>query len=532
MPPLTTATISPRKRGGLLFLLCFGVFMVYLDGTIVNVALPDMQQHFGVGMKGLQWVIDAYMLTFACLQLSSGAIGDAIGPRKLFLAGIAGFTLFSVLCAMAPSLGWLLAGRALQGVFGAVLIPLSLAMIRSMYDQPSARAKAIGIWAAVGGVALAAGPVLGGWLVERFAWQSIFWINLPVGVAVTLALVWVRGPSDVRQPRSLDPLGQLLFIAALALLAYGLIEGNAWGWGSARIAGTLIAAGVLLVGFVRWELRRREPLFPLSLFRHPIVAVASLANFLGFFGLYGVIFLLTLYWQNAYGLSPVETGTRFLSLTASIMLFSYLGGTLAPKLPPRFVIPLGMTFVAGSLAGLLLIGREGVGYGGYAWLLATLGLGISMCGSSSTVALMSAVPPERAGAASGLVNTFRQVSAVFGVALAGAIVSARIREAAPGALARLPLPDGAAERLAGQLESGALPREALAQLPAETREAVARETGRLFVDGMHASLLVAAAATIAGAAIVVLLFAAARRRSAAESLGGRPVGAAQPEARG
>ncbi|MBB6669877.1 MFS transporter [Cohnella nanjingensis] len=506
--------ISPRSRGWMLFFLCFGVFMVYLDGTIVNVALSDIQRHFDVGLKGLQWVVDAYLLTFACLQLSSGAIGDVLGPRKVFLAGIVGFTMFSVLCAMAPSLDWLLAGRAFQGVFGAVLLPLSLAMIRRLYDQPAARAKAIGIWSAVGGVALATGPVLGGWLVERFGWQSIFWINLPVGAAVTLALALMRGPAEQRQARGMDAPGQLLFIASIALLAYGLIEGNAWGWGSVRIAGTLGASAVLLLVFVLWELRRREPLFPLGLFRNPVVAVASLANFLGFFGLYGVIFLLTLYWQNANGLSPVETGVRFLSLTASIMVFSYIGGTLAPKLPPRSVIPLGMLFVAGSLAGLLLIGRDGVGYGGYWWALSLLGLGISMCGSSATVALMSAVSPERAGAASGLSNTFRQLSAVFGVALTGAIVSGHIRSAAPGALARLPLPDGAAERLSAQLESGSLPRDALAPVPAESREAVVRESGRLFVDGMHVSLIVAAAATLAGAAIVAALFIASRRRAA------------------
>jgi len=482
---------SAASRPGLtLLLIVFGVFLVNLDGTIVNVALPDIQASFGVGLRDLQWITDAYLLTFGCLQLAAGTIGDSIGHRRLFIWGVIGFTLFSFACAVSGEIGWLLAARALQGIFGAILIPVSLAMIRSLYEDPGRRAKAIGLWAGVGGVALAAGPVLGGWLVEAYGWESIFWINLPIGAIIAVALLATK--SEDRPPaqrRRLDIGGQLGFVAFIAFLAYGLIEGNARGWDSALIIGAFAASAVSLTAFIVWELRAREPMFPLRLFRNPVMTAAALVNFLGFFGLYAAIFLLTLFWQQAEGLSPIQTGVRFLSLTASIMVFSYLGSAWAPKFAPRLAIPLGSFVIAAALGGLMLLHADD-SYVSYAWALALLGFGVSIVGTSATVAVMGAVTPERAGAASGIVSTSRQTSAIFGVALAGAILASHIDASVPGM----------------SIEDSRL----------------------LFEEGMHRTMAVSAAASAAGGAIIALLLQIAARRKKAAATNDASLSGADP----
>ncbi len=475
------AQISRKQRGWFLFFLCFGVFMIYLDGTIVNVALPQIQIDMNVGLKQLQWVIDAYAITFACLLLTAGTIGDAIGHKKVFIAGLIGFTLSSALCAISPAMDILLIGRALQGIFGSLLIPVSLAVIRNTYEDPAERAKAIGIWAGLGGVALAAGPVIGGWLVDAQGWQSIFWINIPFGILVTIALLFNMKGSVARRTHSFDLLGQILFIACIASLTYALIEGNSLGWNSPAILLSFAVSGISLLLFALWELRHPNPLLPMNFFRNPIFIVVCMVNFFGFFGLFSVIFLLTLYLQNINGLSAIDTGVRFLSLTASIMVASIVGSSLAARISPRIMIPAGSLMVGAGLAALTNI-EAGSSYGSYWWALALLGIGVSLAGTSATVALMTSIAPERAGAASGIANTFRQISAVVGVALSGTLVSERMNSAS----------SSPSEPLTGLNETGA----------------------RLFVEGMHASLILAAIGSLACAiATLVILNRVSSRRT-------------------
>ncbi|WP_182300028.1 MFS transporter [Cohnella cholangitidis] len=477
---------SPR-RGWTLFILCFGVFMIYLDGTIVNVALPDIQSGMNVGLKQLQWVVDAYAITFACLLLAAGSIGDAIGHKIVFMTGMLGFTISSVLCAISDSMDVLLIGRALQGIFGSLLIPVSLAVIRSLYEDPAARAKAIAVWTALGGVALAAGPVVGGWLVDTQGWQSIFWINVPVGVLVSIALVFTMKGSRPKKTTSIDFFGQLLFIVGIASLAFGLIEGNSYGWGDSWIVASFAVSAASLFIFVIWEWRHPHPLLPLAFFRDRIFVVVCLINFTGFFGLFSVIFLLTLYLQNINGLSAVDTGIRFLSLTASIMIASFLGSTLATRLAPKIMIPLGSV-----IAGAALIALTGIeadrGYATYWWALSLLGIGVSFAGTSATVSLMTSMSPERAGMASGVANTFRQISAVVGVALSGSLITNQIRP---------------------------------------TSSASGNEHNRFgdamsFIEGMHSALLVAAICCIAGALIAFAILNGLPSRQAAAVAADKP----------
>ncbi|MGN9817982.1 MFS transporter [Streptomyces sp. SD11] len=502
-----------HSKGLLLSFVCFGVFMVYLDATIVNVALPEIQRDLNADLSGLQWVVDAYALAFACLLLTSGTVGDIIGRKRLFLAGLVGFTLSSVLCALAGSTQTLLLGRALQGVCGSIMIPVSLALVSATYTEPAARAKAIGIWAGIGGLALSAGPLVGGVLVDTVGWQSIFWVNVPIGVLATAVLA--RLLTENRGPRARRPdiVGQLLFVVTIAALAYALIEGNSQGWSSALIVGAFAASGVALVSFVLWELRQAEPMLPLKLFREPVVAVAGAVNFLSLFGLFAAIFLLTLQLQSVQGLSSIETGVRFLALTVPIMIASFAASVVAARTGPRAPIVGGSLLSAAGLYGLTVLEADS-GFGAYWWALALLGVGVSFTGAPATVALLGSVPPEQAGTASGISNTFRQVGAVFGVALAGALLLRHLRDALPGALAGVPMPQDAREHTYALLRDGDLSRADA--LPPALREPVLDAVGPVFADGMHLVTQVAAAGTLLGGLCALLLLGRGTGRVAAD----------------
>jgi EmrB/QacA subfamily drug resistance transporter len=490
------------RKGLLLAFLCFGVFMVYLDATIVNVALPDIQKDLSADITQLQWIIDAYTLTFACLLLTSGTLGDILGRKRLFLGGLVGFTLSSVVCALSGSIGVLLAARAVQGICGSIMIPVSLALVSAAYTEPAARARAIGIWAGLGGLALSAGPVLGGLLVDRYGWQSIFWVNLPIGVVAIAVLPRLLTENRGARGRRLDPAGQLLFIAAIAALAYAMIEGNNHGWGSAPIVGSFAGSAAALLLFVLWELRQADPMLPLGLFRNPVVVVAGTVNFLSLFGLFAAIFQLTLYLQSVNGLSTIQTGVRFLALTVPIMIASFVASVMAAKVGSRWPIVVGSVLSAGGLYGFTHL-EVGTGFGGYWWALVLLGIGVSLTGAPATVALLGSVPAAQAGTASGVSNTFRQVGAVFGVALSGALLLRRLGDGLPDALAGVPMPDAVRTRTVELLADGDLSR--VAQLPAGLRQPVLAAVGPVYVDGLHLMMNVAAVGTLAGG-LCALLF--------------------------
>ncbi|MET8099370.1 DHA2 family efflux MFS transporter permease subunit [Streptomyces sp. NPDC005236] len=504
-------TTAPGQRKGLLLaFLCFGVFMVYLDATIVNVALPDIQQDLSTDITQLQWIIDAYTLTFACLLLTSGTLGDILGRKKIFLAGLTGFTLSSVICALSHSIGVLLVGRTLQGVCGSIMIPVSLALVSAAYTAPAARAKAIGIWAGVGGIALSTGPVLGGVLVDHYGWQSIFWVNVPVGIIATVVLARLLTENRSPRKRRLDLVGQLLFITAIASLAYGLIEGNSKGWTSGIILGSFAGSVVTLLLFVLWELRHPDPMLPMSFFRSPIVVVAGIVNFLSLFGLFAAIFLLTLYLQSINRLSSIETGVRFLALTVPIMIASFAASIVAAKVGPRLPIAIGSVLSAGGLFGLTVL-EVGSGFGSYWWSLALLGVGVSFTGAPATVALLGSVPAEQAGTASGVSNTFRQVGTVFGVALAGALLLRHLRDAMPDALAGTDVPAQTQAKAVALLGDGDLSR--VAALPPGIRATVMEAVGPVYVDGMHLAMQIAGTGALVGG-LCALIFLKGRRPAA------------------
>jgi len=414
-------TSRPRL---VLALICVAAFLVYLDTSITPVAIPAINADLGAGATAAQWLLDAYTLAFACLLLTAGSLGDRVGRKTMLLIGTAGFTIASVGCAAAPDIGFLIGARGLQGVCAAAVVPLSLAVTSGLFADAKARATAIGVWGGTSGVALALGPLLGGALVEAWGWRSMFWINLPIGLVAFAGLLWSMpavAPTGGKRP---DLVGQLLFVLGGFAVTFALIEGHTYGWGR---MGVLAALGVVALGlFVWWELRTREPMLPPRLLKVPAVAVACAVNFLGLFGLYAVLYLVTVYLQDVVGLSALGTGLRFLALFGFLGAMAICASAVVARLGTRNTMIAGLVCIAVGLAGLTLL-ETGVGYFGYGRAFVLLGVGIPLSGGVVAIqAMMGAVPTELGGTASGTMNTFRQFGAVFGVALAGILPSATV----------------------------------------------------------------------------------------------------------
>jgi DHA2 family methylenomycin A resistance protein-like MFS transporter len=513
-----------RGHGALLTFVCAGIFVVYLDSTVVNVALPKIQADLGGGVAQLQWIVDIYALAFAALLLTSGAIGDILGRRRMFLIGLVGFTAASVACALATSVEALLVARAVQGAAGSGLIPISLALITQLYTDPARRAKMIGLWAGIGGLALAAGPVIGGTLLDHYSWQSIFWINVPIGVVAIGALFRLLPRTQTPMRQSLDPLGQLLFIAAAGSFTYGLIEGNARGWTSPLIVACFAGAAVTLAGFLWWQARNPQPLLPLVFFRDRVFAAACAVNFLGIFGLFSVIFLMTLYLQTINGLTPIQTGVRFLALTVSIMVASAVAPAVAKRFGTRLAIIAGSVCTVAGCLGLTRL-EVGSSFGSYGWALILLGVGVSLCGAPATIALLATVSADRAGTASGVSNTFRQIGGVFGVAMAGAVVLRHLRSSLTPAVQALPLPAGTRQSLLDAIGRGDV--APLRVLPEPLRQDMIGRAAQEFVNGMHGAVVVAALGGLVSA-VVALIWLRAPRTPAAAAPDGTPGTAGVP----
>src|SRR6266545_1389288 len=441
-----------------LALSCLALFIVLLDMTIVNNALPSIQRQLNTSLSGLQWIIDAYALVFASLLLTTGSLSDRQGRKRWFLIGLAVFTAGSALCGLAPNIGVLVAARALQAVGGAALSPASLSLLTNAFPDPRERAQAIGIWAGVSGLSLSAGPLIGGALVDGPGWRWVFFVNLPVGlVAFVGALRFVR-ESVNPQPRRLDLAGQLLGIGTLATLVYALIEGGSHGWTS----------GLILAMFT--------------------VAALDLIAFLTFFSLIGFTFFNTLYFQEIRGYSAFHAGLLGLPATLAIVVMAPLAGRLAGARGPGLPIAIG-TAMAGSALLLLLGLRLDTVYGSIWWVFALFGGGLGLVFAPTAASAVAGLPPSQAGLASGMLNTSRQVGGAVGIALLGAVFSSRFRGALPPEI----------RARAGGVNGGF-------QTIAPT---VRRVVGEAFISGLHAGYLLAVSTLLA-----VTLLAAFRTRPA------------------
>ncbi|WP_458337259.1 MFS transporter [Streptomyces sp. 372A] len=408
----------------LLTVTCLGQFMVLLDNTIVGAALPDVQHGLHLQLTGLQWIVDAYVLLVAMLLLSGGIFADRFGRKRVYLTGVAVFTAASVVCSLAPSLGWLIAGRVLQGIGAAALSPASLALLAAAYPAPQERVKAIGLWAGLSGVGLAAGPVGGGVLTEAFGWPAIFLVNLPIGAALLLA--GRRHLEEARNPNApaIDIPGTVLSVLGVGTLTYGLIEGGARGWTSPVILGSLAVAVLLLAAFVAVEARRRAPMLPLRLFRERLFTVSNAAMAVVGFALTGSSFFFSQFFVYVQGSSILSAGLQTLPTSLAMVLVSPYAGRLAARHGFRVVVTAGLALAG---LGLLALGKvhADTGYGNVWWRLAVVGVGFALTMSPLTGAAIQAVSPQEGGLASGISSTTRQIGAVLGVAVLGAVVRAR-----------------------------------------------------------------------------------------------------------
>jgi EmrB/QacA subfamily drug resistance transporter len=492
--------------------VALGVFMLLLDITIVNVALPDIQKQLHASLSDLQWVIDAYALSLAALLLTAGSLADRLGRRIVYAAGVAIFTAGSLLCGVAQSPVFLSLARAGQGVGGAVMFATSLALLAQTF-RGNERGVAFGVFGAITGIAVAIGPVLGGAITSGLSWRWIFFVNVPLGVVViALTMLQVEESRDPRASRP-DWLGFVTFSAALGGLVYGLIESNAHSWGSGRVLGSIVTGLGLLAAFVAVELRQRRPMFDLSLLRNPTFVGGLISAFAISASAFAVLTFIVLYLQNLLGYSAIGTGLRLLALTGAIFLTAGVAGRLTAKVPTRLLIGPGFLLIGGGL--LLMRGISGSS----SWthllpglIVAGVGAGLVNVPLASTA--VGVVDPARAGMASGINATFRQVGIAAGVAALGSIFATQIRTGVISRLAGTHLAQDA-HSIAHSVAAGHA-AQAIASAPPGVRGQLAAASTASFAGALNVILLIAALIAFAGAAGALALI---RQRDFVEAPG-------------
>jgi EmrB/QacA subfamily drug resistance transporter len=404
--------------------LCFALFMIMIDNTVVNVALPAIKSDLGITTSELEWTVAAYALTFASLLLTGGKLGDLLGRRLIFTIGLTVFTLSSLACGLASTAPELIGARAVQGVGAALMMPATLSIISATF-APRERGTAIGIWAGVSAMALAIGPLLGGIITEHISWNWIFFINVPIGVlAVIAAITVVPESKDMSHEQRLDLPGLVSSGIGLLALVYALIEANTYGWSSPRIVALFIVAAVALTAFVVLEMHQRLPMLDLSLFKNGTFAGANLVAILVTLAMFGIFVFFPIYMQSFRGWSPTQAGAALLPWTLMIVIFAPIAGKLSDRLGSRWLMAGGMTTVA---VCCLLLSRISLTSSFWEMFPAFIlgGLGMSFVMTPMSAAAMGAVSVDKAGVASGVLNTFRQVGVALGIGIMGAIITNR-----------------------------------------------------------------------------------------------------------
>lgn len=415
--------LTKRHRYLVLGICCLSLFLVSIDNTIVNVALPSIRTDLNASVSGLQWIIDAYTLVLASLLMLGGSSADRFGRKKFFMIGTVLFVLGSLLCSVAPSLGWLVAFRMVQAVGGTMLNPVAMSIITNTFTDPKERAGAIGVWGGVVGISMAAGPLIGGALVTSAGWQSIFWVNVPIG-AVALFMTWKFVPeSKAAHARRFDPVGQVLMIVLLAGVVFTIIETPTKGWSSPTILATATVAVMSLVAFLYAESRQTEPLVELNFFRSVPFSGATIIAVCSFASLGGFLFLNTLYLQNVRGYSPLHAGLYTLPMALMTLILAPISGRLTGSRGPRTsLVVAGIGFIV-SAALLTRLGPD-TSFAFLAVPYIVFGIGFGMVNAPITNTAVSGMPRSQAGVASAIASTSRQVGQSLGVAVVGSIVTA------------------------------------------------------------------------------------------------------------
>ncbi len=477
-----------NRRWWTLGAMCFALFMIMLDNTVTNVALPSIQRDFDASLSALEWTINAYTLTFAVLLVTGGRLGDIFGRRLMFLTGVSIFAIASATIGFAPTDGWLVASRALQGVGAALMMPATLSIITNAFP-PAERGQAIGIWAGVSAIALAIGPLVGGWLTEDVSWRAIFFLNLPVAAgAIAITLFAAEESRDDTVDRRIDYPGIAALTAGLSALVLGLVEGNSWGWGSPAILGLFALSVVALAAFAWIETRSPAPVVDFAFFRSRQFFGANAVAFMVTFAMFAMFFFLALYMQNILGYSPLETGVRFLPSTLLVMIAGPISGRLSDRIGPRWLMTGGLLLIAIAMAWQSRVGTH-TSYGFLLPAFMIMGAGIGLVMSPMSAAAMNAVDRTKAGVASGTLSMSRMVGGTFGVAALGALVAAVGRNDLEQSLPNVATP--MRDKLVDGLGSGAGLQGASPHVHAAVNSA--------FVDALSTGLLVSAGAALIGA---------------------------------
>ncbi len=493
-----------ERKWWTLIAVSVATFMLLLDITVVNVSLPSIRADLGASFTDLQWVVDAYALTLAALVLTAGSLADRLGRRRVFAAGLGVFSIASLLCALAPDPTFLNAARAFQGIGGAAMFAVSLALIAQEFPAGRERGTAMGIYGASIGAAVAVGPLVGGALTDSLGWQSVFYLNVPIGIAAIAVTYWkLRESRDPRSTR-IDWGGVATFSGALLLLVFALVRGNDEGWGSTLIVAMLTGAAVLMAAFVAVERRAAEPMLPLELFKLPSFTGVQIAAFALSGSAFALFLYLTLYLQNYLGYSPFEAGLRYLPITIASFMAAPVAGLLLSRVPARLLLSGGL-----AAAGVGLLLQAGV-HANSEWTtllggFLVLGFAIGMLNPVIADVALSVVPKEHSGMAAGINDTFRQVGIAVGIAVWGAIFVGRGADKVAELTAGTPA--GSADhprQLAEAVSSGNLD-QALATVPSAQRAAVSHAAHEGFLTGFNDVLTAGALLCFAGAALVLWL---------------------------
>ncbi len=506
-PPLERDDDGRRGRGNAwltLVAVALGVIMVTLDGTVVAIANPAISKDLGASLPDLQWVTNGYLLALAVSLITAGKLGDRIGHKPVFLIGVVGFALTSAGIGLSKDIGLMIALRVIQGIFGAMLQPTALGLLRAAF--PAERLNmAIGIWGACIAASTAAGPIVGGLLVQHINWQSVFFINVPVGIIALvvggLFLVSAKG----RERSSFDIPGVLLLSGMLFSLVWAVIKAPVYGWGDAKTIGFFAAAVVLLAAFVLRESRARHPLLPLGLFRSMPLSVGVVLMMLMAFGMFGGMFFLTFYLQSVHDLTPVQTGVRLLPMMLAMMVASPVSGAVISKSGPRIPLVVGMALAGVAFLGLSRLGVDASVVSMAPWF-AFVGIGLSPVIVAATDIIVGNAPVALAGVAGGLQQVAMQVGGALGTSVLGAVMTARVAGVLPGHMkdAGLPAPTGAqVDLMKGAISQGVppVPKNATPQLAA----AITKVSDLSFMDGMHLAFMVSASVAFTAALLSLLV---------------------------
>jgi EmrB/QacA subfamily drug resistance transporter len=407
------------------------LLIVGLDSTIVNIALPAIHRSFHSALSGLQWTIDAYTLVIASLLMLSGSTADRLGRRRVFQCGLALFSLGSLLCALAPSLGMLIAARIIQAIGGSMLNPVAMSIIRNVFEDPRERAQAVGVWGALMGISMALGPVVGGALVDSVGWRAVFIVNIPVGIVAIILTALLVPESRAPHPRRIDPVGQVLVIVALATLTYAIIQGPEAGWLSTQTIGLFGVSLIAFASLVAYELRRREPLLEIRFFRSAPFSGATATAVAVFMAMGGFLFLNTLYLQDVRHLSPLEAGLYTLPMAGVMMVVSPISGRIVGSFGTRWPLVVGGVAVTASAVMLTqLAPHTSFDYLVAAYIL--FGVGMGLINPPITNTAISGMPPSQAGVAAAVASTGRQVGVTLGVAVMGSLAAGGVVAIGPG----------------------------------------------------------------------------------------------------